>query len=59
MEKINERIEVMNHLALGMDDIMDKYLIPIDTNWQPSDFLPDPSKESFFDDVKEIQQAAK
>jgi acyl-[acyl-carrier-protein] desaturase len=59
MEKLNERIEVMNHLALGMDGIVDKYLIPIDTNWQPSDFLPDPSKDSFFDEVKEIQQAAR
>ena len=59
MEKLNERIEVMHHLALGMDGIMDKYLIPIETNWQPSDFLPDPTKESFFDDVKEIQKAAR
>lgn len=59
MEKLNERIEVMHHLALGMDGIMDKYLIPIETNWQPSDFLPDPTKESFFEEVKEIQKAAK
>jgi acyl-[acyl-carrier-protein] desaturase len=59
MEKLHERIEVMHHLALGMDGIMDKYLIPIETNWQPSDFLPDPTQESFFDDVKEIQKAAK
>ena len=59
MEKLNERIEVMHHLALGMDGIVDKYLIPIETNWQPSDFLPDPTQESFFDEVKEIQKAAK
>ena len=59
MEKLQERIEVMQHLALGMDGIVDKYLIPIETNWQPSDFLPDPTKESFFDEVKEIQKAAK
>ena len=59
MDKINERIEVMNHLALGMDGIVDKYLVPIDKNWQPSDFLPDPCKESFFDEVREIQKAAK
>jgi acyl-[acyl-carrier-protein] desaturase len=60
MEKLlNERREVMQHLALGMDGIVDKYLIPIEKNWQPSDFLPDPSQESFFDEVKEIQAAAK
>eukprot|EP01136_Pigoraptor_vietnamica_P018970 Opistho-1_new@65957 len=59
MEKRNERIEVMNHLAVNMDDIVNKYLIPIDTNWQPSDFLPDASKETFFDEVKELQQAAR
>ena len=59
MEKLQERIEVMQYLALGMDGIVDKYLIPIETNWQPSDFLPDPTKESFFDEVKEIQKAAK
>ncbi len=59
MEKLQERIEVMHHLALGMDGIVDKYLIPIETNWQPSDFLPDPTQESFFEEVKEIQKAAK
>ncbi len=38
---------------------MTTYLKPIEENWQPSDLLPDSSKESFFEEVKEIQELAK
>ena len=46
------RLEVMSELALKMDYFMKEYLNPIDSNWQPSDMLPDSTKESFFDEVK-------
>ncbi|MBP6385235.1 MAG: acyl-ACP desaturase [Pseudarcicella sp.] len=55
----NKRIEVMTHLTSKMDAFMDDYLIPIDKNWQPTDFLPDPTKDNFFDEVKLFQEAAK
>ena len=38
---------------------VEKFLKPIETNWQPSDFLPDAAiQDDFFNKVKEIQGAA-
>ncbi|HEY0897560.1 MAG TPA: acyl-ACP desaturase, partial [Sphingobacteriaceae bacterium] len=31
----------------------------IDTNWQPSDFLPDSTREDFFESVRDLQESAK
>lgn len=39
--------------------MMDTYLKPIDTNWQPSDFLPDSTKDSFFQEIKDLKANAK
>ena len=36
----NKRIEVMQFLENKIDSFIDKYLIPIDKVWQPTDFLP-------------------
>lgn len=38
--------------------MMPEYLKPIDEIWQPSDFLPDASKDDFFERVKDLQQSA-
>lgn len=53
------RIEVMNFLAKKMDVIIEEYLKNIDTNWQPTDFLPDSSSEDFTAQIKELQQQCK
>ncbi len=37
----NVRLEVMKHLEKDVDSLIEKYLIPIENIWQPSDFLPD------------------
>ncbi len=50
------RVEVMNFLAKRIDVIIDEFLKKIDTNWQPSDFLPDSSSESFMAQVKDLQE---
>ena len=42
-----------------MDDLLEKYLKPIETNWQPSDLLPNSRNPEFMDEVKEIQELAK
>ncbi|SFC94721.1 acyl-ACP desaturase [Algibacter pectinivorans] len=57
----NKRLEVMKFLEKDVDALMEKYLIPIDSIWQPSDFLPnsETTDESFFEDVKEIRELAK
>ena len=49
----------MQHIEKYMLEKMFEYLKPIDTIWQPSDFLPDSSKSSFFSDVRELQESAK
>jgi acyl-[acyl-carrier-protein] desaturase len=55
----NVRLEVMQFLDNKVDEFVDKFLIPIETIWQPSDFLPDSQSDTFFEDVKEIQEIAK
>lgn len=59
MELSNIRLEVMRFVGEKMDAIVDEFLKPIETNWQPSDFLPDATQESFFSDVKLLQESAK
>ncbi|WP_069660906.1 acyl-ACP desaturase [Arcticibacter eurypsychrophilus] len=55
---IGARREVMQHIEKYMLDNMFNYLKPIDTIWQPSDFLPDSTDDNFFHKVKELRQSA-
>jgi acyl-[acyl-carrier-protein] desaturase len=57
----NKRLEVMKFLEKDVDTLMEKYLIPIDSIWQPSDFLPnsETNDDAFFEEVKEIRELAK
>ncbi|MGB5420173.1 acyl-ACP desaturase [Algibacter sp.] len=57
----NKRLEVMKFLEKDVNALMEKYLIPIDSIWQPSDFLPnsETTDDSFFEEVKEIRELAK
>jgi len=54
-----KRREVMKHIEIYMLEKMPDYLKPIESIWQPSDFLPDASRDTFFDEVKELQESAK
>lgn len=54
-----KRREVMTHIEGYMLENMHSYLKPIDTNWQPSDFLPDSSSETFYQDIKILRENAK
>ena len=53
------KIEVMNFLGKDIDLVIKEYLKDIDTNWQPSDFLPDSSLEQFSEEIKELQLQCK
>ncbi|MFM6976805.1 MAG: acyl-ACP desaturase [Sphingobacteriaceae bacterium] len=55
---VNSRKEVMTYLEPFMEGEMADYLKPVEELWQPADFLPDASKDSFFADVKELQENA-
>ncbi|WP_159022242.1 acyl-ACP desaturase [Formosa sp. L2A11] len=55
----NVRLEVMQFLEKDVDALIEKYLIPIETIWQPTDFLPNSEGPTFFEEVKEIRELAK
>ena len=55
----NIRKEVMHTLEKNIDVFVDKFLIPVEKIWQPTDFLPNSQKETFIDEVKEIQEISK
>ena len=59
MSQKNVRLEVMKLLEKDIDSLIDKYLIPAEKIWQPTDFLPDSESNSFFDEVTEIRELAK
>jgi acyl-[acyl-carrier-protein] desaturase len=53
---VGSRKEVMTYLEPFMVGEMAEYLKPVEDMWQPADFLPDSSNETFFDEVKELQR---
>ena len=57
----NKRLEVMQFLEKDVDALMEKYLIPVDSIWQPTDFLPNSEApdSAFFEEVREIRELAK
>ena len=59
MSLFDLRLEVMSTIGKSMDELLDKYLKPIDTNWQPADLLPDSRNPEFIAEIKEIQELAK
>ncbi len=57
----NKRFEVMQFLEKDIDALVEKYLIPIESIWQPTDFLPnsETTDNAFFEEIKEIRELAK
>lgn len=53
------RLEVMDTIGKSMDDLLAKYLKPIESNWQPADLLPDARNPKFIAEINEIQELAK
>ncbi|HEY8929115.1 MAG TPA: acyl-ACP desaturase, partial [Mucilaginibacter sp.] len=53
-----QRREVMLHIEKFMLEKKNEYLKPVDTIWQPSDFLPDSSRDTFFSEIKELRESA-
>lgn len=53
------RKEVMAYLEPFMLNEMSEYLKPVEEMWQPSDFLPDASRDTFFEEVRDLQESAK
>ncbi len=55
----NIRLEVMQAIEPQVAGFMKDYLIPVEENWQPSDFLPDSQADDFLDQVEEIREESK
>lgn len=55
----NIRLEVMQTVEKEVDNYIDKYLIPVEKIWQPTDLLPDFQKENYMDEVHQIREEAK
>lgn len=59
MRLAQSRLEVMTSLEDFVQEVMEKYLKPVDTNWQPADLLPDSREDGFFQKVKELQESCR
>ncbi len=59
MSTKNVRLEVMQFLEKDIDSLVSQYLIPVETIWQPSDFLPEPGNDDFYERIKELRELAK
>lgn len=55
----NIRLEVMQTVEKSIDSFVDKYLIPIDEAWQPTDLLPNLQQENYNDGIIQIREEAK
>ncbi len=55
----NVRTEVMQTIEKSMEEILLKYLKPIEENWQPADLLPNSNDPNFIEQVRELQGLAK
>jgi acyl-[acyl-carrier-protein] desaturase len=53
------RLEVLQHLDGFVAEAVGEYLKLPEQMWQPADHLPDAATESFFDEVKQLQERAK
>jgi acyl-[acyl-carrier-protein] desaturase len=50
-----EIFDSLNHWA---EDNILVLLKPVEKSWQPQDYLPDPSSDGFYDEVKELRERA-
>lgn len=55
----NIRLEVMQTVEKEVDSYIDKYLIPVEEIWQPTDLLPDFQSENYMEQVHQIREEAK
>ncbi|GER27903.1 acyl-[acyl-carrier-protein] desaturase [Striga asiatica] len=53
------KIEIFKSLENWAEKNVLVHLKPVEKCWQPQDFLPDPTSESFHDEVRELRERAK
>lgn len=52
----NIRLEVMKTVEKSVDGFIDKYLIPVEEIWQPTDLLPNLQNENYMDEIVQIRK---
>lgn len=52
------KAEVMEHLDKDVLNAIPVFLKPVESIWQPTDFLPLSNEDSFFDEVRELREKA-
>lgn len=55
----NIRLEVMNTVEKEVDGFIEKYLIPVEDIWQPTDLLPNLQQENYAEEITQIREEAK
>ncbi len=55
----NIRLEVMKTVEKQVDSFVDKYLIPVEEIWQPTDLLPNLQNENYIEEIKQIREESK
>ncbi len=55
----NVRLEVMQLLEKKVDSFVDRYLVPVEKTWQPTDLLPNSQNDTFEEEVRELRELAK
>ncbi|MFB9055498.1 acyl-ACP desaturase [Mariniflexile ostreae] len=55
----NVRLEVMKFLEKDVETLIEKYLIEPEKIWQPTDFLPNPDSDQFYNQIEEIRELSK
>ena len=53
------RVEVMRFVGEQLDSALSEYLKPIDELWQPSELLPDSSRQTFHDEIRYLQESVR
>ncbi|HZJ36445.1 MAG TPA: acyl-ACP desaturase [Gillisia sp.] len=59
MALTNIRLEVMQTVEKSIDGFIDKYLIPIEEIWQPTDLLPNLQNDTYMEEIKQIREESK
>jgi len=59
MALTNIRLEVMKTVEKSVDSYVEKYLIPVEEIWQPSDLLPNLQQDNYMDELTQIREEAK
>lgn len=55
----NIRLEVMQTVEKQIDQFVEKYLIPVEEIWQPTDLLPNLQNDNYMDELEQIREEAK